>query len=36
MADVEYQSVSELLSSETAKVGMEVHPFKVRLLYGIK
>ena len=36
MADDEWQSVSELLSSETAKVGMEVHPFKVRLLYDIK
>lgn len=35
MADDEYQRVSELLSSETAKVGMEVHSFKVSLLYDI-
>lgn len=33
MADDEFQSVAEFLSSETAKVGMEVHPFKVRVLH---
>ena len=32
MADEELQSVTDLLSSETAKVGMEVHLFKVRVI----
>lgn len=32
MADEELQSVTDLLSSETAEVGMEVHLFKVRVI----